>query len=709
MKYDSEHLFAYRTTIDEFAIIAKTDRHGRIVAVNDRFCEISQYSRDELIGQTHSILNSGLHPKSFFTDMWQTLASGATWRGEIRNRAKDGSFYWVLTTIVSEKDEADRVTGYIAIRVDITDLRKAEASLDEEFRRRQDAEALLRDIIEAMPIGVAAYDQNDRLLLSNSAYRNAVPGSVYRDKEGGTFEDIIRGAVANGALNIPAVASPEEREMAIQTTLKRHQTCGQASTHKLADGRWIQAQGSRTPKGDSVEVVTDISAIKRAEKSMREQIKYDPLTGIFNRTGFAIQLKRALDDYAASDSRFALAMVDIDHFKRVNDRMGHAAGDAVLRGFAQRLERLPGIRCAARLGGDEFAVLIDLPEGNLDGLSEFVERAAATCFRPLSVRRKRIDVSGSVGVALFPADGSDGELLLQAADMALMTAKRLGRSRVQFVNAAIKVQHIRRRIIIDTLSAAIERREIKPAFQPLVSSKAHALKGMEVLARWNHAEIGPVSPGEFIPIAQEIGLLSDLDHMITASACELAGPWLSSGLIEFLSLNASPTELVQRGYSTAFLTTLRRAGVRPNQVCIEILETSFIDDVPAVMRNLTRLSEAGVRISLDDFGSGFSNLQAAMGLPLSGIKFDRSIIQRLSEEGMLQATITSMAKLFHSFGLYTVAEGIETEIHLNMAEKMGANYLQGFLFGEALLFAEADPFVRSHTALAAKPKGRLSA
>ena len=698
MQFDDSHMLAYKLTLDEFAIVARTDRAGRILEVNDRFCEISKYERAELIGQTHRLLNSGFHPKSFFIAMWKTISAGTTWRGVIRNRAKDGSFYWVLTTIVPETDAAGRVSGYTAIRVDITAQRNAEDSLVLETRNRRNAEELLLDIIEAMPIGVGAYDQGDRLLLCNAAYRDMVPGARDNWGDGRTFNDVIRKSVASGALALPAKIPPDDLEKAVRATLKRYKTGGQASTHELTDGRWFQAQGRKTAKGVSVEVVTDISAIKQAESTIREQIKYDPVTEIYNRIGFDTEVEKAIADYAETGTAFALGLIDIDHFKRVNDRMGHAAGDAVLRGVARRLRRLPGIRCAARVGGDEFAVLIDIPDKDIEALGNAAELGAIACFRPLSVHGSMIDLSGSIGIAVFPDDGNTGETLTQAADMALLTAKQLGRSRVQFVNEAIKVRHTRYGIILDTLAAAIENRDIKPAFQPIVTAGTHKLKGMEVLARWEHAQIGTVAPAEFIPIAQEAGLLSALDQMIIASACELAGDWLGSGMIEFLSLNASPTELATRGYATALLATLRRLGIRPDQISIEILESAFIDDVPAVLRNMARLHEAGVMIVLDDFGTGFSNMQAAMALPLSGIKFDRSITQRLDEEGMLPAMIKSMAQLCQSFGLYTVAEGIETDAHLEMAENINVTYLQGYLFGEALPFPYADLFVRSNHA-----------
>jgi diguanylate cyclase (GGDEF)-like protein len=451
--------------------------------------------------------------------------------------------------------------------------------------------------------------------------------------------------------------------------------------------------------------VTDISAIKKAEKLVKEQVKLDPLTGILNRTGFELELKHAVSEYEADATKFAIALVDIDHFKRVNDRMGHAASDSVLIAVAKRLSTLPGVRCAARVGGDEFAVLVDLPDGDKKEFAASVDRAVDRCFRPVNVGGKLIDLSGSVGVALFPENGSDVDVLTRAADMALLAAKDAGRARVQLVNAEIEAQHVRRGIISDSLADAILNRQIKPAFQPIVSAGRYDLKGMEVLARWIHPDIGVVTPDEFIPIAQASGLLSDLDQMIMVSACEQARDWLNSGLIGFISLNASPIELATRGYSTSLLAMLKRAGVSPGQISIEILESALIDGVPAILRNLERLNEAGVRIALDDFGTGFSNLQAATNLPLSGIKFDRSIIQRLNEEGMLRATTKSMATLFESFGLYTVAEGVETETHRKMAEDIGASHLQGFLFGKPLLFEDADRFVRSR-ALQSPSDGR---
>ena len=307
---DSE-LAAYKTALDSYAIVGVTDRRGRIVDVNDRFAKTSQYSREELIGQKQSIVNSGYHPKEFFVEMWRTIASGNTWKGEIRNRAKGGSFYWVLTTIVPRYDDAGAIDGYVSIRFDITSRKEAEAALLLEARRRQEAEALLLELIEAMPSGIAAYDADDRLVLCNSVYREFIPTADSASLPHLTFEDIIRGAVENGVFKLREESGLQEQEAGIRETLRRHKESKEPSTHKLSDGRWFQAQGRKASTGHIVEVVTDISSVKEAEATIRRQVKIDPLTGIFNRIGLEAELQAAISDYKRaaknSDSLFLMS------------------------------------------------------------------------------------------------------------------------------------------------------------------------------------------------------------------------------------------------------------------------------------------------------------------------------------------------------------------------------------------------------------------
>ncbi len=694
MYSEFSELKAYKSALDEYAIVGVTDRRGRIIEVNDRFCKTSKYSREELIGQKQSIVNSGYHPKQFFLDMWKTIAAGKNWKGEVRNRAKDGSFYWVLTTIVPQLDDSGGIVGYVSIRFDITEKKEAEAALLLEAERRREAEALLLDLIEAMPSGVAAFDSDDRLVLCNSVYREFIPTADTESDDLFTFEDIIRRAIETGVFMVREGVSAHEQEAGFRETLRRHKESRKPSTHKLADGRWFQAQGRKASTGHIVEVVTDISSVKEAEATIRQQVKTDPLTGIFNRIGLETYLRNAISDYEKTGDKFGLAFLDVDHFKQVNDRFGHDAGDTVLRVIAARLRKLSHIRAVARTGGDEFAILIDMSDLEKVMLADLAEQARQFVFRPVIYRSKPIAISGSVGVATFPDDSGDSEILKGAADAALLNAKRSGRGRVQVVDDAIQTASKRRMLIETSLKSAIAQRQIEAAYQPIVRAGDYSLKGMEVLARWQHPEIGSISPAEFIPIAQDCGLLADLDKMMLEQACEDAKDWLGSGTVECLSLNASPTEIISRGFATGFLATLHRLNIPPTKICLEILESSIVKDFRVARRNLNRLSEAGMRIAIDDFGTGFSNLQNTLELPVNGLKLDRSMIQNRKQSALLARVVRGLASISDEFGIYTVAEGIETEKDLAFAERAGCQLLQGFLFGKPMNFRDADAYVR---------------
>tara|TARA_R110000787_G_scaffold136473_1_gene248991 strand:- start:259 stop:2391 length:2133 start_codon:yes stop_codon:yes gene_type:complete len=694
MHSETGELAAYKFALDEHAIVAVTDRLGHIIDVNDHFCASSKFSREELIGQKQSIVNSDHHPKKFHSDIWQIIAAGKSWKGEIRNLAKDGSLYWVHTTIVPRFDQTGAIAGFVSIGFDITTRKEIERSLLIESRRRRDAETLLLELIEAMPSGVAAYDADDRLVLCNSTYRNFIPTADCDSPVQFTFEEIIRSAVETGVFALREGGSPEEHEAGIRENLHRHRESGKPSTHKLADGRWFQAQGRKASTGHIVEVVTDITVVKEAESRIRKQVRIDPLTGIFNRIGLEADLAKAIYDYEKTGACFGLAFLDVDHFKQVNDRFGHDAGDTVLQVIAKRLSKLDHIRSVARTGGDEFAIIINISEMEKSMLGDIAETARQYVFRPILYHNKSIDLSGSVGVAAYPDDSGDSELLKRAADAALLVAKRGGRGRVQIVNAAIQTASARRMLIETSLPGAIAQMQIVPAYQPIVTAGEHALKGMEVLARWHHPELGPISPDEFIPIAQDCGLLADLDKMMMEQACEEARGWLESGTIDCLSLNASPPDIIARGFATGLLATLHRLKIPPAQICLEIFESSIVEDFRMARRNLFRLSEAGVKIAIDDFGTGFSNLQNTLELPINGLKLDRSLIQNRKQSKLLARIVRGLASISRDFEIYTVAEGVETHEDMAFAEKAGCQFLQGFFFSKPMPFRDADAYVR---------------
>lgn len=447
-------------------------------------------------------------------------------------------------------------------------------------------------------------------------------------------------------------------------------------------------------KGEIESLRSQLNEVNGAREAALVNAQTDTATGLRNRAGLSIDLETAISKYHKQGVRFGLSLLDLDGFKRVNDRFGHEVGDLVLKVIGKRLWKLPFVASVARMGGDEFAIITELP--NVEGVDIEceLERARAYVFRPLDHGTKRIPLSGSIGVSIYPDDACDIETLTRHADAALLAAKRNGKGHVQIFDAAIQEAKDRRLQIENSLNRAIPDREIDPSYQPIVASDGHAVVGVEVLARWSHDELGEVPPEEFIEIAHDAGLLPDLDQAVRERAFRETADWIANGLISYVSVNVSPTDIISRGFATSFLASLKRSAIAPDAVMIEITESSIINDVGAAVRNLKRLHEAGVKIALDDFGTGFSNLRALLDLPLDRLKIDRTLIQDIAGNERLRDMIGSIIQLGRILGVEIIAEGIETEVQSDFIERAGCHYMQGYRFGRPMSAKETDCYLR---------------
>ncbi len=432
-----------------------------------------------------------------------------------------------------------------------------------------------------------------------------------------------------------------------------------------------------------------------ARAEAQRQAHTDDFTGLRNRTGLDLDLEACIDKHGKNGTRFGLAILDLDHFKRINDRFGHATGDQVLQIIAKRIRKLPYVFSAARMGGDEFAIITEHPMPDLPSTYEDMELARQHVFRAVTVDSKKIDLSGSTGLSVFPDDSQNMDMLKRHADAALFAAKRAGRARAQLYNAEIHAARERRDRIEADLPAAIEDCTITPAFQPIVSSDGETLNSMEVLARWTHPELGQVSPEEFVAIAVDCGLVTDLDRCVRMRACQEAAQWLESGVLKRLSFNISATDIISPGFATTYLADLRQIGTDPSHTGIEILESALVEDTAEARRNLERLSEAGVTIALDDFGTGYSNLRALIDLPLDRLKIDRSLIEDIGENDKLVDMIVSITQLGQILDVDIIAEGVETSMQLMFVEGAGCHYCQGYFFAEPMTGDEAGRYVGS--------------
>ena len=547
-----------KIAFDQHAIVSIADADGLIICCNDLFCQITQYSREEILGQTHHILNSGYHTDAFFQELWQDISSGKVWRGEICNRAKNGELYWTEATIVPFLGNDGKPVKYIAIRTDITQRRLAESRI-----------------------------------------------------------------------------------------------------YQLA---W-----------------------------------YDSLTGLLSRGFLFKELAKTIESPGGPEYG-ALILLDIDHFKDINDLMGHDLGDKLLRQVGQRLQSLVnGSEIVSRFAGDEFMILVtELGSDSqfaLDqavNLAEQIRLALGTTFY---INGLQIHCTCSIGLIVFDTTNNNKTELVKYADMALYRAKEQGRNRVSVFDKQLQNQILNRSILRQDLQQALRNKEFYVHYQVVVD-KTLSPRGFETLVRWQHPTRGTLNPSDFICLAEENGLIIPLGQWVLETACKQLVEWSkdSSTASLLLSVNVSALQFADSRFVTSVRRILQRTGVNPSLLRLELTESVFLSDVEKNILKMNELKELGVQVALDDFGTGYSSLQYLKRLPLDLLKLDSSFVRGLPENSEDVAITTTIIALAHSLGLRVVAEGVETEAQFNHLVELGCDLFQGYWLGRPLSVQNAVVF-----------------
>jgi len=554
-------------------------------------------------------------------------------------------------------------------------------------REKRGRDALYRTIVESANEGILVADAaSGRILEANRSLSRKL-GYRHDHLSSLTIDDILIetvGGAGPGTADRPTTLARTTREV-MQRSVDGSLTSVDisASTVDVA-GRpaicYIMRDATRRKTFESTLRQGQSEAQQRADYLTQ----YDALTGLANRSS----LKAYLRDVIATTERggnLALLLLDLDDFSSLNDTRGSDAGDAVLMEVAHRLKRVvDGRGRVARVGSDEFALTVQ-PVADANVAARLAEEVQAALSVPIRYQNRDLEITASVGISLSPSDGQDVDTLLGHADLALSETKSRGRGSVQFFNSHMNAEALQRLELVSALKQALETNELTVHYQPVVEIASRRVLSLEALVRWQHPRLGLISPGEFIPVAEESGLIVPLGELVLRMVCKQVVRWEKEGVpIVPVAVNLSPQQFQRQSVSQLVQDILRETGMAAHHLALEITESSLMSDVQRYASDLQALRSAGVRILVDDFGTGYSSLSYLKHLPLDTLKIDRSFISQVDTNSADEAIVSAILAMARSLGLKVIAEGVETSSQLAVLERHGCPMAQGYYFGRPL-------------------------
>ena len=684
---DSEALHRLLTE-DVTDVVWKQDKNNHFTYISPADERLRGYTADEVVGR---------HVFELMTDDGIALIKGAikqrqaddqkqaksgTSRLILQEHCKDGSLIWVEVLSTPERDEHGNITGYHGISRDITE------------RRRAEAELRIAAIAFESQEGMFVTDATSKILRVNQAF-TAITGYTSDEAVGQT----------------PSLINSGRHEAAFFVEMKDTIT---------RTGRWQGEVWNRRKNGDIhpewlsitavkdaqdrvthfVSTLTDITARKAADDKIRHLAYYDALTGLPNRRLLLDRLEKTLAATARHEREGALLFVDLDRFKQVNDTLGHDMGDLLLQQVARRLQSC--VRegdTVARLGGDEFVVMLeDLSATPAEAASQAKaagEKMLEALNQPYRLGLQEHTSTLSIGVTLFSHQHGSVDELLKRADLAMFQAKSAGRNTLRFFDPVMQAAVTARAALERDLGVAVRDNQFLLHYQAQVSS-GHQLLGAEVLVRWQHPRLGLVSPAEFIPLAEETGLILPMGHWVLQTACQQLVVWAATPRTEHLTLavNVSARQFNQPDFVAQVLLVLQQTGANPQRLKLELTESMLVSNVEDIITKMTVLKTHQVSFSLDDFGTGYSSLSYLKRLPLSQLKIDQGFVRDILNDVNDAAIAGMVIALGQSMGLSVIAEGVETPAQRDFLAAQGCHAYQGYLFSKPLPLAAFEAFAQ---------------
>jgi diguanylate cyclase (GGDEF)-like protein/PAS domain S-box-containing protein len=693
-----------------------------LLRCNQRYAEIFSYARpEEVVGASSlSMYPSERDFKQLGAAAYPVLATGQHFKTERLMRRQSGDLFWASLT-GRMIDPNDTAAGSIWIVDDVDERKRAEVELAKVSTEQ-------RLIFDHAMVGIM-FLRDRRVTRCNRAFEalfgyapGELDGSSSRQwyltdadwEEAGRrcYAPLAAGQVFQGEMVLRRKdGSPLHCEVRSNAIDAKDLSQGSIwitmdiTARKEAEAALVRAKAQlehlvreRTQQlSQSVQALQQkIQEQQEAEAHIQRLAHFDALTGLPNRVLLKDRSDQAIEIARRHGQQLAVLFLDLDHFKKVNDSLGHRVGDELLRQLSARLRSAVREQdTVARLGGDEFVLV--LPGTDMQGATHVATKVMELAAQPFQVDQTELAVTPSIGIALYPDDGHDFDTLCKCADTAMYRAKRDGRNALRFFTGEMQAQSVRALTLENALRRALERNQLQLHYQPQIDLRSGRVMGAEALLRWQHPELGAVSPAEFVPVAESCGLILPIGEWVMRTAAYQLRQWLDAGLGDLaMAVNLSSVQFRHADLPALVSRVLSDAGLPPQLLELELTESVAMGDPLGAISLMNDLHTRGIRLSIDDFGTGYSSLSYLKKFRVYKLKIDQSFVRDLTEDPEDRAIVSAIISMADSLGLSTIAEGVETPGQLEFLRERGCTEVQGYLFSRPLPAADFEAFVRTH-------------